>query len=150
MLHMRLPVFPTHIVLGAVHRAQGMRNRAARRLPPRAVLTMSSAPRCGCSCVVADVWAFSCVVVLGCVCASGVESGGGLGRICCVRRMLRTVVCGLSCVAVVQAIAIARRVHVHGRAGRCPAAPELLLRLRGAGRARVCVFWALHIAWYGS
>ena len=84
------------------------------------------------------------------MCATCVVSGGGLGRIRCVRRMLRTVVCSTLCVAVVQAIAIARRAQSHSRAGRVPGAREVPLRMRGAGRARVCVFWALHIAWYGS
>ena len=147
---MRIPAFPTHIVLGAVHRAQGMRSRAARRLPACAVLTTSSALDVRCSCAGAVAWAFLCVVVCVGVCATCVVSGGGLGRIRCVRRMLRTVVCSTLCVAVVQAIAIARRAQSHSRAGRVPGAREVPLRMRGAGRARVCVFWALHIAWYGS
>ena len=136
---MRIPAFPTHIVLGAVHRAQGMRSRAARRLPACAVLTTSSALDVRCSCAGAVAWAFLCVVVCVGVCATCVESGGGLGRIRCVCRKLRTVVCGRSRVAVVMAIAIARRAHVHSRAGRCRRAPELPLRMRGAGGARVCV-----------
>ena len=45
--------------------------------------------------------------------ARAVESGGVPGRIRCVRRKLRTAVCGRSRVAVVMAIAIARRAHVH-------------------------------------
>ena len=147
---MSLPAFPTHIVLGADRRAQDLRSRAARRLPARAVLTTRSARAVRCSCASAVAWAFSCVVVSGCVCASGVEPGGGVGRIRCVHRMLRTVVCGRSRVAVVQAIAIARRAQSHSRAGQVPGAREVPLRMRGAGRARVCVFWALHIAWYGS
>ena len=104
---MRLPAFPTHIVLGTVHRVQSLRSHAARRLPARAVLTTSSARAVRCSFASAGVWVFSCVVVFGCVCASGVESGGYVGRIRCVRCMLRTMVCGRSRVAVVQAIAIA-------------------------------------------
>ena len=148
--HMSLLAFPTHAVLGADRRTQGLRSRAARRPPACAVLTTSSARAMRCSCAGADARVYSCVVVSGCVCATCVESGGDLGGICCVRLNLRTVVCGRSRVAVVWAIAIARRAPVHSRAGRCPAAPELPLRLRGAGRARVCVFWALHIALYGS
>ena len=38
-------------------------------------------------------------------------------------------VCGMLCVAVVQAIAIARRAHVHSRAGRVPAVRAGWLRM---------------------
>lgn len=147
---MRLPAFPTHVVLGAVHRVQGLRSRAAHQLRASAVLTTSSALDVRSPCAGAVVWAFSCVVVCVGVCATCVESGGDPGRFRCVRRNLRMAVCGRSRVAVVKAIAIARCALVHSRAGRRPAAPEPPLRLRGAGRARVCVFWAMHVAWDGS
>ena len=119
--HMSILAFPTHIVLGAVRRAQGVCSRAAGGLLACAVLSSSSARAVRSSCAGVDVWSFSCVVVPGCVCASCVEPGGGPGRIRCVPRKLRMVVCGTSCVAVVQAIAIARRAQVHSRAGRSPA-----------------------------
>ena len=45
-----------------------MRSRAARRLRARAVLTTSSARAVRSSCAGVDGWAFSSVVVSGCVC----------------------------------------------------------------------------------
>ena len=133
--HMRLPAFPTHIVLGTDHRTQSLLSHAARRLPACAVLTTSSARAVRCSCASADAWVVSCVVVFGCVCASGVVYGGDIRRIRCVCRMLRTVVCRRSRVAVVQAIAIARRALLHSRAGRCRRAPELLYHIRSSERS---------------
>ena len=52
--HMRLPAFPTHILLGADRRAQGICSSAGRRLPEGAVLSSSSARAVRLSCAGAD------------------------------------------------------------------------------------------------
>ena len=58
----------------------------------------------------------------------------------CARRILRVMVCGKLLEAAVQAIAIAQRVLVQSRAGRCPEAADVRSRLLRAGRARLRAF----------
>ena len=132
------PCFPIDIVLVAVRRLQVLHDGHAG--PRRSKQGCRRRWRCEwwCSCAALGVGVLSRQIVSGRVCASCVDVGGDLGRGRCVDCMLRAMVCGVSHMAAVQAIVIARRVLPHSRAGRCTRASKLPFQLRGAGsRARL-------------